>query len=69
MILVRYFAGARAVAGVPEEKIAAATLGELLGLISAAHGERLDHRTDCLPFLVDGLANHDRGHAAGRYHG
>jgi len=60
MVLVRYFAGARAAAGVPEEKVAAATLGELLEAAAAAHGERLGHVLTVCSFLVDGTTTRDR---------
>lgn len=60
MVLVRYFAGARAAAGVPEEKAAAATLGELLEAVAAAHGDRLGRILGACSFLVDGLSARDR---------
>jgi len=60
VILVRYFAGARAAAGVAEEKTAAPTLGALVSALSDAHGDRLARVLGCSSFLVDGLACHDR---------
>ena len=63
MVLVRYFAGARAAAGVPEEKVAAATLGELLDAIAVTHGDRLTRVLTACSFLVDGLAARDRATA------
>jgi molybdopterin synthase sulfur carrier subunit len=60
MILVRYFAGARAAAGCPEEKITGATLESVIATISKRHGERLATVLAASTFLVDGLANHDR---------
>jgi molybdopterin converting factor small subunit len=60
MILVRYFAGARAAAGVPEEKVVAPTLDALLTGVAQTHGERLARVLDGCSFLVDGLACHDR---------
>ena len=60
MILVRYFAGARAAAGVPEEKVPATTLEAVIDTISRAHGERLATVLAASSFLVDGLASHDR---------
>jgi sulfur-carrier protein len=60
VILVRYFAGARAAAGVAEEKTAAPTLGGLLTVLADAHGDRLAQVLECSSFLVDGLARHDR---------
>jgi len=41
-VTVRYFAGARAAAGVDTETCAAGTLGELVGRIVETHGERLE---------------------------
>jgi sulfur-carrier protein len=60
MILVRYFAGARAAAGCPEEKVTGATLESVIATISYRHGERLASVLAASTFLVDGLANHDR---------
>jgi molybdopterin synthase sulfur carrier subunit len=59
MALVRYFAGARAAAGISEETIAASTLDELLRQI-AGRGERMPAVLSVSSFLVDGLATHDR---------
>jgi molybdopterin converting factor small subunit len=56
MITVRYFAGARAAAGVPEESFPAGTrLQEIAGDRSQLHKVMLS-----ASFLVDGLAWHDR---------
>jgi molybdopterin synthase sulfur carrier subunit len=52
--LVRYFAGARAAAGVPEEKLDLTTVGDLVG----ERPELARVLTAC-SFLVDGLAWHD----------
>ena len=60
MILVRYFAGARAAAGTPEEKIAAPTLDALISAVSEAHGDRLARVLSGCSFLVDGLVCRDR---------
>jgi molybdopterin converting factor small subunit len=60
MVLVRYFAGARAAAGCAEEKVTAATLGDLIDVIGARHGDRLAVVLRASSFLVDGLAGHDR---------
>jgi molybdopterin converting factor small subunit len=60
VILVRYFAAARAAAGVPEEKVAAATLTGLIEALSHAHGDGLARVLAACTFLVDGLACHDR---------
>jgi sulfur-carrier protein len=60
VILVRYFAAARAAAGVSEEKVAAPTLAALLDTVVSLHGPGLASVLDRCSFLVDGLACHDR---------
>jgi molybdopterin converting factor small subunit len=60
VVLVRYFAAARAAAGVSEEKVAASSLDALLSVISQAHGTRMVTVLGRCSFLVDGLACHDR---------
>lgn len=60
MLLVRYFAGARAAAGRTEEKVAAATLDELIAALSAAHGERLARVLGISSYLVNEVAWHDK---------
>jgi molybdopterin converting factor small subunit len=60
VVLVRYFAGARAAAGTTEEKVAADTLAELVDTLSERHGERLGGVLRSCTFLVDGLARRDR---------
>ena len=59
MLLVRYFAGARATAGVSEEKVDAPTLAALVNALSATHGDRLARVLGVSSFLVDGLVCHD----------
>ena len=59
MLLVRYYAGARAAAGVPEEKAQAPTLHELIALVSTDR-PRLAAVLPVCAFLVDGRAWHDR---------
>ncbi|MET7398138.1 MoaD/ThiS family protein [Dactylosporangium sp. NPDC005572] len=59
VLLVRYFAGARAAAGVPEEKLEAATLDELVTLITADRPHLASVLTAC-SFLVDGVSWRDR---------
>jgi molybdopterin synthase sulfur carrier subunit len=59
VLLVRYFAGARAAAGVPEEKIEAATLGDLVATITAERPRLASVLTAC-SFLVDGTSWRDR---------
>lgn len=60
MQTVRYFAAARAAAGVAEESIEAATLSVLVDVLSARHGEGLAKIFVAASFLVDGLAWADR---------
>ena len=57
---MRYFAAARAAAGVSEEKVAAPSLDALLSVISQAHGPTMATVLGRCSFLVDGLACHDR---------
>jgi molybdopterin synthase sulfur carrier subunit len=61
MLTVRYFAGARAAAnGVSAEPATAATLDELVQVLTHRHGERLGLVLKAASFLVDGLACHSR---------
>ena len=62
-ITVRYFAGARAAAGLETETRSAATLDELVDQIAAAHGERLAKVLTACSFLVDGTSTRDRATA------
>jgi len=57
---VRYFAGARAAAGIDTESCNAGTLDELVGRIVDAHGERLERVLTACSFLVDGTQTRDR---------
>lgn len=57
MITVRYFAGARAAAGVAEESVPA---GITLEQLAVRRGEPLSRVMRSASFLVDGLAWHDR---------
>lgn len=58
---VRFFAGARAAAGVPETSVTGvATLDELATLLVERHGERLGTVLKAASFLVDGVACRDR---------
>jgi sulfur-carrier protein len=59
LLVVRYFAGARAAAGTSEEKVEAATLGDLLAHVSGDR-PRLAKVLPACAFLVDGLAWRDR---------
>ncbi|WP_040477882.1 MoaD/ThiS family protein [Longispora albida] len=62
MLTVRYFAGARAAAGLPEQRVAAGTLGELVTTLSAEHGEELARVLKAASFLVNEVSCRD--HAA-----
>jgi len=62
---VRYFAGARAAAGIDTESCNAGTLDELVGRIVDAHGERLARVLTACSFLVDGTQTRDRSVALG----
>jgi sulfur-carrier protein len=59
-VTVRYFAGARAAAGVETETHDAATLDDLVGRIVADHGARLERVLTACSFLVDGTQTRDR---------
>jgi molybdopterin converting factor small subunit len=60
MITVRYFAGARAAAGVDIETRNAGTLDELVGQIVGEHGAKLERVLTACSFLVDGTTTRDR---------
>jgi molybdopterin synthase sulfur carrier subunit len=60
VVTVRYFAAARAAAGVAEEKVSAPTLEALLADISAVRGAQLARVLGVATFLVDGVACRDR---------
>jgi len=61
VLTVRYFAGARAaVGGIRTERITAASIDELAGILTERHGERLAVVLKAAAYLVDGLACHDR---------
>jgi molybdopterin synthase sulfur carrier subunit len=62
-VTVRYFAGARAAAGVDAEIRDAASLEELVGQIVGDHGERLERVLTACSFLVDGTATRNRASA------
>ena len=59
-VTVRYFAGARAAAGVDTETRTAGTLEELVGQLVDAHGQRLERVLTACSFLVDGTTTRDR---------
>jgi molybdopterin synthase sulfur carrier subunit len=54
-VTVRYWAAAKAAAGVAEEEIAAETLGEALAAAEARHGAELARVLARCSFLVDGV--------------
>ncbi len=56
-VTVRYFAGARAAAGVAEDRVPA---GTSLDDLAARGGPRLSSVFACASFLVDGVHWHDR---------
>jgi molybdopterin converting factor small subunit len=61
-VTVRYFAAARAAAGVTEETAPAdLDLDALAVLLADRHGERMAAVLKVASFLVDGLTCHDRG--------
>jgi len=61
MLTVRYFAGARAAAGVHEDVAPAGLcLDDLAAELAARRGERLGTVLKAASFLVDGVACHDR---------
>jgi sulfur-carrier protein len=62
-VTVRYFAGARAAAGVETEDRTAATLADLVRQIADAHGPRLEKVLTACSFLVDGTQARDPGTA------
>ncbi|MCP3800097.1 MoaD/ThiS family protein [Allokutzneria sp. A3M-2-11 16] len=60
---VRYFAGARAAAGVKAESVELAnvsTVDEVLALLRERHGARLTTVLPACSFLLDGVAVRDR---------
>lgn len=63
-VIVRYFAGARAAAGVAEERVALAPLGSVadaLAAVAALRGPALAQVLPSCSFLLDGIAVHDQG--------
>lgn len=60
---MRYYAGARAAAGVESEPVDAATVEQLVAALSARHGDRLGRVLTVATLLLDGQAVHDRGEA------
>lgn len=65
-LTVRYFAGARAAAGVTDESVALtgdATVADVLTLVHERHGDKLARVLASASFLLDGVAVRDRGTA------
>jgi sulfur-carrier protein len=61
--VVRYFAGAKAAAGVAAETLvlpARTTVADLITAVAADHGEALARVLGACSLLLDGLAVHDR---------
>lgn len=60
-LTIRYFAAARAAAGVPEEAVRGdRCLDELVADLADRHGERLSTVLKVASFLVDGVVWRDR---------
>ncbi|HWC80806.1 MAG TPA: MoaD/ThiS family protein [Pseudonocardiaceae bacterium] len=63
VVLVRYFAGARAAAGVAEEEVALtahpATVGAVLDAVRGRHAPALHRVLSSCSFLLNGVAVHD----------
>lgn len=60
-VLVRYFAAARAAAGVETDRLpAGVSVDDLVDRLAARHGDRLAKVFGVASFLVDGVSCHDR---------
>lgn len=59
-VTVRYFAGAKAAAGVETEQLEAATVADLVALLGEHHGQHLTKVLVSCSFLVDGISARDR---------
>jgi molybdopterin converting factor small subunit len=60
VVTVRYFAAARAAAGVAEERAEAPTLADLVAGLARERGAGLERVLGVASFLVDGLLWRDR---------
>jgi molybdopterin synthase sulfur carrier subunit len=60
MITVRFYAGARAAAGVSTTSVVAASVDDLISVLTRHFGDRLAVVLGAASFLVDGVACHDR---------
>jgi molybdopterin converting factor small subunit len=58
--MVRYYAGARAAAGIESEPVDAATVADLVAVVASRHGDRLRRVLDAATLLVEGQAVRDR---------
>ncbi|MGH4014412.1 MAG: MoaD/ThiS family protein [Pseudonocardiaceae bacterium] len=64
VLTVRYFAAARAAAGVPTEDVEfepGATVADALDLVAGRHGDALTKVLAACSFLLDSVAVRDRG--------
>ena len=62
-VRVRYFAGARAAAGVAQESVhvpAGSTIHDMVVTLGNRHGDRLSRVLTSSSFLLDGIAVRDR---------
>ena len=62
-LTVRYFAGARAASGVPEEKVElpeGSTVDDVVALVRQQHGDQLAKVLAACSFLLNGLSVRDR---------
>lgn len=60
-VKVRYFAGAKAAAGVSEEEVDARSVGELRSALAGRHGPALEKVLAAATVLVDGRAAREEG--------
>ena len=60
-VTVRYYAGARAAAGVDSETVSGRTVTEVVSAVAALHGDPLRRVLDVATLLVEGRAVRDRG--------
>ena len=60
IVTVRWFAAARAAAGVDTEQRSAETLDELVRTLAEAHGDKLARVLPACSYLVDGTTTRDR---------
>lgn len=59
MVTVRFFAAARAAAGVAETTVAAGSVAELKAVLTKRYGAELSRVLPACGLLVDGLSRHD----------